>query len=109
MNPRELEVLNIICAAGGKSLTSTDIVNCKRDLTQSTVIAVLRRLNAIGAVEVAGATHSGKVLSRTYIPGPKAKEIIREYYTEELTRTKGILSADDIKEIVEEVYGQEKR
>lgn len=103
MNQRELEVLNIICASK-EPVTSTDIVNCKRDLTQSTVIAVLRRLLAMGAVEVAGVTHSGKVLSRTYVPGPKAKDVIREYYTEELTRTKDILSADDIREIIAEVY-----
>ena len=104
MNQRELEVLNIICAAK-EPVTATDIVNCKRDLTQSTVIAVLRRLLAMGAVEVSGVTHSGKVLSRTYVPGPKAKEVIREYYTEEFARTKDILSADDIREIVARVYG----
>lgn len=104
MNQRELEVLNIICAAK-EPVTSTDIVNCKWDLTQSTVISVLRRLLATEAVEVAGVTHSGKVLSRTYIPGPRAKEVIREYYTEEFARTKDILSADDIREIVARVYG----
>ena len=105
MNQRELEVLNVICASK-EPVTSTDIVNCKRDLTQSTVIAVLRRLLAMGAVEVAGVTHSGKVLSSTYVPGPKAKEKISQYYEEEFARTKDILSADDIREIVARVYGQ---
>ncbi len=105
MNQRELEVLNIIYAEG-KPLMSTDIVNCKRDLTQSTVIAVLRKLLAMGAVEVSGVTHSGKVLSRTYAPGPKAKEKISQYYEEELARTKNILSMEEISEIITKVYGQ---
>ena len=103
MNQRELDVLNIVFAAK-EPVTSTQIVDAMKGLTQSTVIAVLRKLLSIGAVDVAGVTHSGKVLSRTYIPGPKAKEIIKEYYTEEFTRTMCILSADDIREIIARVY-----
>ena len=64
LNPRELDVLNILWSTD-KEMTSTDIVNEMRGLTQSTVIAVLRKLAKDGFVEVAGVTHSGKVLRST--------------------------------------------
>ena len=41
LNPRELDVLNILWKSE-EAMTSTDIVNEMRGLTQSTVIAVLR-------------------------------------------------------------------
>ena len=53
LNPRELDVLNILWSTD-KEMTSTDIVNEMRGLTQSTVIAVLRKLAKDGFVEVAG-------------------------------------------------------
>lgn len=67
LNPRELDVLNILWKSE-EAMTSTDIVNEMRGLTQSTVIAVLRKLLKDDLVEVCGVTHSGKVLSRTYRP-----------------------------------------
>lgn len=106
-NPRESEVLNIACAAA-EPLTSTQIVDAQKGLTQSTVIAVLRRLAARDMVEVVGVTHSGKVLSRTYAPGPKEKEEIKQYYADEFAMTKDILFADDLREIVARMYGQTK-
>lgn len=103
MNQRELEVLDIVCAAK-IPVTSSDIVDRKKGLTQSTVIAVLRKLAADNLVKVEGVTHSGKVLSRTYVPGEKAKEVVLEYYLKEFETTKNILSKSDLKEIVEKVY-----
>ena len=65
MNKRELDVLNILFASESE-MTSTDICNVQRDLTQSTVIAVLRKLLIDGLVEVAGVTHSGNCLLYKY-------------------------------------------
>ncbi len=80
LNPRELDVLNVLWSTD-REMTSTDIVNEMRGLTQSTVIAVLRKLTKDGFVEVAGVTHSGKVLSRTYRPTEQSKDYIKEHFT----------------------------
>lgn len=75
LNTRELDVLNVLWKTD-EPMTSTDIVNQQRNLTQSTVIAVLRKLLKDNLVEVAGVTHSGKVLSRTYRPTEKSQKVI---------------------------------
>ena len=79
MNPRELDVLNILWKTDNP-MTSTDIVNEQKGLTQSTVIAVLRKLLKDGLVEVAGVTHSGKVLSRTYRPTEESRNLILQNF-----------------------------
>ena len=79
MNPRELDVLNILWKTDDP-MTSTDIVNEQKGLTQSTVIAVLRKLLKDGLVEVAGVTHSGKVLSRTYRPTEESRDLILQNF-----------------------------
>lgn len=79
MNPRELDVLNILWKKE-EPMTSTDIVNEQKGLTQSTVIAVLRKLLKDELVEVAGVTHSGKVLSRTYRPTEASRDLILENF-----------------------------
>ena len=79
MNPRELDVLNILWKTDNP-MTSTDIVNEQKGLTQSTVIAVLRKLLKDGLVEVAGVTHSGKVLSRTYRPTEESRDMILQNF-----------------------------
>ena len=79
MNPRELDVLNILWKSD-EPMTSTDIVNEQKGLTQSTVIAVLRKLLKDELVEVSGVTHRGKVLSRTYRPTEASREIILENF-----------------------------
>ena len=108
MNTRELEVLNIIFASG-KPMTSSDIVRCNLELTQSTVIAVLRKLSALEMVSVDGVTHSGKVLSRQYVPGPKAREKIENYYLKEFEKTKDILSANDLLELIKRFKGMDNQ
>lgn len=75
MNPRELDVLNILWKAN-RPMMATDIVNEGEGLTQSTVTAVLRKLLHAKLVEVVGVTHSGKVLSRTYRPSESSREVI---------------------------------
>lgn len=95
LNPRELDVLNILWKFN-KDMTSTDIVNEQRGLTQSTVIAVLRKLLKDDLVEVAGVTHSGKVLSRTYRPTETSKEVIKNNFTNEYANFKNVISKSDL-------------
>ena len=95
MNERELDVLSIL-AKKGEPMMATEIVNEKHGLTQSTVTAVLRKLLNEKLVEVAGITHSGRVLSRTYQPTDKAKAAVLTYMVEQFNKCAGIITADDL-------------
>lgn len=90
LNPRELDVLNILWKMA-EPLTSTDIVNEQRGLTQSTVIAVLRKLLKDNLVEVAGVTHSGKVLSRTYRPTEESKDVILKHFADDYAHFQNVV------------------
>lgn len=81
MNPRELDVLNILWKAE-RPLIATEIVNAGDGLTQSTVTAVLRKLLRANLVEVVGVAHSGKVLSRTYRPTEESRQAILDGFTD---------------------------
>lgn len=95
ISKRELEVLNILFGSI-EEMTSTDICNSKRELTQSTVIAVLRKLKNNGLVESVGITHSGKVLSQTYRPTHEAKASVIKYFLHELEDVKNIFSLEEL-------------
>ena len=95
LNPRELDVLNILWSTD-REMTSTDIVNEMRGLTQSTVIAVFRKLAKDGFVEVAGVTHSGKVLSRTYRPTEASKDYIAQHFAEDYASFTNVISQSDM-------------
>ncbi len=97
MNKRDLDIVNILFQSTSE-MTATDICNAQRDLTQSTVIAVLRKLLKDKMVEVTGVTHSGKVLSRTYRPTAEAKKMVIEYFIQELDNVKNIFSIDELLE-----------
>lgn len=77
-------------------MTSTDIVNEMRGLTQSTVIAVLRKLLQDELVEVCGVTHSGKVLSRTYRPTEASRNVILNNFASDYKSFKNVISKSDI-------------
>ena len=81
LNVREMDVLSILWKTD-EEMTAIDIVNERKELTQSTVTAVLRGLLKRGLVEVRGVTHSGKVLSRTYRPTPGSITAITEHFVE---------------------------
>ncbi len=95
LNPRELDVLNILWKTD-EPMTSTDIVNEQRGLTQSTVIAVLRKLLKDDLVEVAGVTHSGKVLSRTYRPTAASRDVIMKNFAGDYANFKNVISKSDL-------------
>ena len=91
LNPRELEVLKILHESE-RALTSTEIVNSGAELTQSTVQAVLRKLLANELVEVQGVTHSGNVLSRTFGPTAKSKDVLTEQFLQDYKSFRSIIS-----------------
>lgn len=95
LNPRELDVLNILWKTG-TPMTSTDIVNEMKGLTQSTVIAVLRKLLRDNLVEVCGVTHSGKVLSRTYCPTESSKNAIMNNFANDYASFRNVISESDL-------------
>lgn len=95
MNPRDLDVLNILYQTDAPMM-ATDIVNKGEGLTQSTVTAVLRTLLKKELIEVAGVTHSGKVLSRTYRPTPKARETILANFVEEYRHFSDIITPEEL-------------
>lgn len=107
LNDREFDVLNILWKIQ-EPMTSTDIVNEMRGLTQSTVIAVLRNLLKNNLVEVSGVTHSGKVLSRTYRPTEKSREVILNDFVELYERFSAVVPADQlVKEILKTGQNEE--
>lgn len=91
LNPRELEVLKILHESD-HALTSTEIVNSGAELTQSTVQAVLRKLLANELVEVQGVTHSGNVLSRTFGPTAKSKDVLTDKFLQDYRCFRTIIS-----------------
>ncbi len=95
INPRELDVLNILWKSE-QPLMATDIVNAGDGLTQSTVTAVLRKLLRAKLVEVAGITHSGKVLSRTYSPTEASREAILQDFTDNYNSFSDVVSKSSL-------------
>lgn len=91
LNPRELEVLKILHDSD-RALTSTEIVNSGAELTQSTVQAVLRKLLANELVEVQGVTHSGNVLSRTFGPTAKSRDVLTDKFLQDYKSFRTIIN-----------------
>ena len=91
LNPRELEVLKILHESD-RALTSTEIVNSGAELTQSTVQAVLRKLLANELVEVQGVTYSGNVLSRTFGPTAKSRDVLTDKFLQDYRSFRTIIN-----------------
>lgn len=95
LNTRELDILNILWNSG-VPMTSSDIVNAGRGLSQSTVQAVLRKLLNANLVKVSGITHSGNVLSRQYEPESSSKNIILHQFLEDYRNFSNIISKEEL-------------
>lgn len=95
LNTRELDILNILWNSG-VPMTSSDIVNAGRGLSQSTVQAVLRKLLNANLVKVSGITHSGNVLSRQYEPEASSKNIILRQFLEDYRNFSNIISKEEL-------------
>ena len=102
IHPRELEILNILWGSD-KVLTSMDITDAGKGLSQSTVQTVLRKLLKDGLVEVEGITHSGNVLSRTYRQTEKSREVVLRQYVEQYKGISNIVSKDEVIKALEDV------
>lgn len=99
MNNRELDVLSILWGAN-RPLTSSEIVNAGKGLSQSTVQAVLRKLLTEKIVKVSGITHSGNVLSRQYEPDTRAKEMVMKYFIDRYRGFEKIISKEEVIEAI---------
>lgn len=91
LSERERLILNMLCEASCPMM-SQDLIEKNKKLSQSTVQATFRRLLNRGLIEVAGVTHSGNVLARTYVATEKAKEEVLLYVMEEYQQIRDILS-----------------
>lgn len=79
-------------------MTCSDIVAEKRELTQNTGTAVIRRLLEEGLIEVSGTTYCGRVLGRTYVPTMRSKDILFQNFLEQYNWFK---DAIPMKELIE--------
>lgn len=95
LNQRDLDVLSILLKSE-EPMTSTDITNEMKGLTQSTVLVVLRSMVSQKYVEVAGVTHSGKVLSRTYVATEEGRKAVLEHFVEYYRSFTNIVSSSEI-------------
>lgn len=91
INPRELEILNILWNSE-EPMTSSQIVNVGDMLSQSTVQTVLRKLLKAKLVEVTGVTYSGNVLSRTYKPSETSRDVILQKFVDDYNGFRNIIS-----------------
>lgn len=108
MNPREMDVLNILWNSK-EPMMANDIVNAgDSGLTQSTVSSVLRKLLKEELVEVVGTTHSGKVLSRTYRPTEKSKEALLNYFVDQYMAFSNVISMTELQNAIREAKKAEK-
>lgn len=95
LNIRELDVLNILWK-NQAPMTSSEIVNAGKGLSQSTVQAVLRKLLNANLVKVSGITHSGNVLSRQYEPDESSKDCIMQHFIEEYQNFSKIITKEEL-------------
>ena len=95
---REIEILNILWKAGAP-LAAFEIVEEGNRLSQSTVQAILRKLLKEELVVVDGVKYSGNVLTRTYLPSPKTREMMRQQALKDILNATYIIGEDMAKEI----------
>lgn len=94
INNRELEVIGIL-GYKKQPMTSTQIVNAGKDLTQSTVQAVCRKLMAAGYLETVGVTHSGNVLSRQFALTDQGKAGVLEDLVQHYRMISSVISLQE--------------
>lgn len=90
LSERERLILNMLCEASCP-MVSQDLIEKNKKLSQSTVQATFRKLLNRGLIEVAGVTHSGNVLARTFVVTEKARDEVLSYVMEEYQQIRYIL------------------
>ena len=101
-NEREQEILNILWASDHE-MSSLDIVETS-SLSQSTVQSVLRKLLKENLIEVVSITHSSNVLTRTFKPTLKSKELILQQYVGQYATIQDIISLEEVIECLKTIY-----
>lgn len=91
LSERERMILNILSETGCPMI-SQDIMAKNREIPQSTVQLIFRKLLSRGLIEVAEIAHSGNVPARAYVVTEKAKEEVLLHVVEEYQQVRDILS-----------------
>lgn len=94
LTKRDMEVLTILWNSS-ESMTASQIVNSRTDLTMNTVQAILRKLLKRELIEVAKIVYSGTVLSRSYKPSISQSDFIARQFREEIHSLQGKLTPSD--------------
>lgn len=90
-------MLNILWKEN-RPMTCSDIVAEKRELTQNTGTAVIRKLLEEGLIEVYGTTYCGRVLGRTYVPTQKSREALIQNIIQQYDWLKDAVPLDEMVE-----------
>ena len=108
LNPRELEILNILWGTS-RPLTGMDIVMRGHKLSESTVMFVLRKLLERNLVEVVGKEYSGGNYARTYRPTIISKLEVLTQILEFQESVNNIVSTDEVMSLMIEKEAKEAR
>lgn len=92
---KDLEIMNVIAQAG-KPICSADIVFKEKSLSQSTVLAALRKLEDINAIKMVGREKSGKVYSRSFVITEYGKRMVLEYLVNMVLSAQHIVSGQEV-------------
>lgn len=94
LTKRDMEILSILWDSP-TSMTASQIVNSRNDLTMNTVQAILRKLLKRELIEVADIVYSGTVLSRSYRPSISQSDFIARQFRDEIHNLQGKLTPSD--------------
>ena len=97
IHTRELEVLNIL-SGSERGMTLTEIASAGDKLSQSTIMAVLRKLLDEGYVCPSGMTRCGNVYGRVYSITDAAKKAVLEQYVNNYRSISNIVTVDEVVE-----------
>lgn len=94
LTKRDMEILSILWDSS-ESMTASQIVASRNDLTMNTVQAILRKLLKRELIEVADIVYSGTVLSRSYKPSISQSDFIARQFRDEILNLQGKLTPSD--------------
>ena len=100
LSTRDLEILNELYRAG-KPISVADIA-ANQNISLSTTHVVIRNFLKEELIVVAGTALAGKRYTRLYIPNDIAKEKILNHFKETFIKTRDIISAEDITNVLKQ-------
>lgn len=96
IHPREIEILNILAGSHEPMISVDIIVAAGGVLSQSTVMAVLRKLLSLGYIEVEDIVYSGRVLSRAYRVTEVGKNAVLDWCVANYQSVGNIVTKEEI-------------